>query len=294
MRGRAHASNEFLRGEDGRSSDATGVGRITHLGPPIMPSGRSARPTEEQLRQLARPYTEGFERPHREADGEASLERLVGYAALVKQHRGRRGAFAKELASPPLQQAVLRAFERYRVLAVHRRGPLGVAGLERALADQVRTFIHGDDGSAGRYWIGRPILITENAYDVKLLNGDVGLVLPTREGIAAVFLSDRDEGVREVALSRLPAHEGALVLTVHKSQGSQFDRVALVLAGRPSPIQTRELVYTGVTRAKEQLVWLGEESELAEALDRRVARTSGLASLLRRGDPGFIDGRLRA
>ena len=89
--------------------------------------------------------------------------------------------------------------------------------------------------------------------------------------------------VRSIATARLPPHEGALAMTVHKSQGSQFERVALVLAGRVSPIQTRELVYTGVTRAKNQLAWLGDEAELRDALGRRVTRESGLVPLLSEG-----------
>jgi exodeoxyribonuclease V alpha subunit len=203
-----------------------------------------------------------------------------GYASLLKRYLRRGARWDAALETPEVQRSILKAFEQYRVLAVHRRGPLGVSGLERALASLVREFLHGDGADVSRHWIGRPILITENAYDVKLMNGDVGLVLPTRDGLAAVFPSEDQVGVRAVATSRLPPHEGALVMTVHKSQGSQFDRVALVLAGRPSPIQTRELVYTGVTRAKNQLAWLGTAAELRQALGLRVARASGLGELL--------------
>lgn len=112
------------------------------------------------------------------------------------------------------------------------------------------------------------------------MNGDVGIVLPTVQGLAAVFPGDDTTSVRAVATARLPPHEGALAMTVHKSQGSQFERVALVLAGRLSPIQTRELVYTGVTRAKNQLAWLGDRDELEHALERTVTRESGLSALL--------------
>jgi exodeoxyribonuclease V alpha subunit len=117
------------------------------------------------------------------------------------------------------------------------------------------------------------------------MNGDVGIVLWTEQGLAAVFPGDDKTSVRSVATARLPPHEGALAMTVHKSQGSQFERVALVLAGRSSPIQTRELVYTGVTRAKNQLAWLGDASELKDALDRRVTRESGLVPLLTQTTP---------
>lgn len=253
--------------------------RVTYLGEPESArEGRLPRPTDVQLGALVLPYIAGFELL---APG-GEKTRIEGYAALLRQQILRTGAFSSDAYEPRFQRSVLDALERYRVLAVHRRGPLGVVGLDQALAKRVRGFLSpGARNDGGRHWIGRPILVTENAYDLGLMNGDVGLVLPTPEGRAAVFPHERPHEVRVVALSRLPSHEGALAMTVHKSQGSQFERVALVLAGRPSPIQTRELVYTGVTRAKNQLAWLGTESELKDALERPVNRASGLDALLR-------------
>jgi exodeoxyribonuclease V alpha subunit len=277
LAGRAHASAETAgtaRAAAASGAPSSAPCRITALGEPERPARGAARPSAEQLDELLKPYLDGFKLF--EAEGFRPVE---GYAALLRRYRTRARGW-KELHDPAAQRAVLEAFERYRVLAVHRRGPLGVSGLERALAAKVRAFLHGESGVGARYWIGRPILVTENAYDVRLMNGDVGLVLPTPDGLAAVFLSEDAGGVHAVATSRLPPHEGALAMTVHKSQGSQFERVALVLAGRPSPIQTRELVYTGVTRAKNQLAWLGGEAELRAALDRPVERASGLGALL--------------
>lgn len=273
---RAHAEAERFPGE-----------RVQWLGAPES-GGYGSRPTEAQLDALARPYTHGFDAL--EGDGK---RRLAGYAELLKEHQLPSGQYARTLHDPRVQRAVLDALDHHRVLAVHRRGPLGVSGLEKALAARVRAFLAGRGGAreGQRHWIGRPILITENAYDVKLMNGDVGVVLPTGDRLAAVFPDERPGEVRAVDLSRLPPHEGALAMTVHKSQGSQFDRVSLVLAGRVSPIQTRELVYTGVTRAKNQLAWLGTEAELRDALDRRVARASGLGALLREADVTGPSGR---
>ncbi len=258
--------------------------RVTHLGAPeITGPSQRGRPSEAQLDRLADPYMKGFE--VRDPDGRVRW--VDGYAAILARELRASGVRSPAVCAPQFQRAVLDALARYRVLAVHRRGPLGVAGIEKALASRVRESLdHDRRGDSGRHWIGRPILVTENAYDVALMNGDVGLVLPTPTGRVAVFPHERPGEVRVVPLSRLPAHEGALAMTVHKSQGSQFDRVALVLAGRPSPIQTRELVYTGVTRAKQQLAWLGTESELRVALALRVERASGLEALLREPDPG--------
>ncbi len=253
--------------------------RIVRLGEPLPGGdGLRARPSEAQLDALAAPYLSGMDK----LVGGGERGALPGYAGLLAKHRLPSGDFSSATREPEIQRAVLDALESYRVLAVHRRGPLGVAGLDRALARRVRDFLDPERRDNGRrHWVGRPILVTENALDIGLMNGDVGLVLPTKDGPAAVFRHERPDAVRVVALSRLPSHEGALAMTVHKAQGSQFERVALVLAGRPSPIQTRELVYTAVTRAKNQIAWLGTEDELTDALGRRVERASGLDALLR-------------
>lgn len=250
--------------------------RVTQLGAP-EPAGarRLAHPSEEQLGELTAPYLHGFDLLR----GEGKTEHAPGYATLLRAQRSESGTYSSKVADPQFQRTLLDALDRYRVLAVHRRGPLGVVALDGAIALRIRAFLE-PRGGRGSHWIGRPILVTENAYDVALMNGDVGLVLPTPRGLAAVFPAEGEHEVRAVALSRLPAHEGALAMTVHKSQGSQFERVALVLAGRPSPIETRELIYTGITRAKNQLAWLGDEAELREALQRRVERASGLGAML--------------
>jgi exodeoxyribonuclease V alpha subunit len=256
---------EVFSGARHASQETQPEWRIERLGAPDR-SDRYAKPAAQQLTRLAAPYLEGY------------AEALI--AALGD---------GQQVDDPQWQRELLAVFDRYRVLAVHRRGPLGVQQLEQALAKRIRDAIDAGRGDRAHrrsidlgegHWVGRPILITENAYDIGLMNGDVGIVLPLADGAAAVFPHETPGEVRCVALSRLPPHEGALAMTVHKSQGSQFDHVALVLAGRDSPIQTRELVYTGVTRAKQRLSWLGELDELRIALARQVRRESGLPDLL--------------
>lgn len=275
-RERAARAVSVLAGRDHAEAERHPARRVTWLGAPETSGPRRfPRPTEAQLDALATPYTDGFELL--EPDGSAVF--VPGYAALLRRELSPSGACSATLVDPRLQRALLDALDRYRVLAVHRTGPLGVVALDRAIALRVRALLRARDG-IGAHWIGRPILVTENAYDVSLMNGDIGLVLPTSQGLAAVFPHERPGEIRAIPLSRLPAHEGALAMTVHKSQGSQFDRVALVLAGRASPIETRELIYTGITRAKNQLAWLGGEAELAESLARRIERASGLGAML--------------
>lgn len=251
--------------------------RITHLGVPV---GR--RPDEAQLDRLAAPYLadDGF---------------IGVLAAAILAH----GPDGEALRAPSLHLELLRALEGYRVLAVHRRGPLGVDGIERAMVkrgqDALMQAIRDRSELAAPvpvklparlgHWLGRPVLITQNSYDVGLMNGDVGLVLRTAGGLAVVFpvKANGVDATREVSLARLPDHMGAFAMTVHKSQGSQFRRVAVVLAGRDSPIQTRELLYTAITRTSSRLDWLGDPGELQRALRRRVGRASGLGDLLWEG-----------
>ena len=249
--------------------------RVLHLGAPE----ESGRPTELQVRKLMKPYL----------DAEGYLGKLV--AALSKQSDRHHS-----LQEPATHLALLKAFERYRVLTVHRAGALGVKGLNRQFTtfaqDALKAAVRERQGKAPdasvslpRYlgfWLGQPILVTRNAYDVGLMNGDAGLVLRGRQGLVAVFpnASGEEVGCREVGLGRLPEHETAFCMTIHKSQGSQFGRVAMVLAGRESPIQSRELLYTGITRSSSRLDWLGDPDELQRDLDRPITRASGLASLL--------------
>jgi len=162
-----------------------------------------------------------------------------------------------------------------------------------ALSDVLRTFLNRSmrpDAMGlphqGPHWLGRPLLITENSDEVDLRNGSVGLVVERPRGdagdgeLVAVFPGDAD-APRYLALARLPAHDTALAMTVHKSQGSEFDRLALVLpADATSPILTRELIYTALTRARWQVHWFGEPGVLRRCLGRRVERASGLAELL--------------
>lgn len=170
----------------------------------------------------------------------------------------------------------LEALGAFRVLAAHRRGPLGVDGLNAAIATRLRreSLTPGD----GEHYEGRPILVTTNDYQMNLFNGDVGLVV--REGAGLVACFPADDGVRRVPVGRLPPHDTVFAMTVHKSQGSEFDRVAIVLPDRLSPVLTRELVYTAVTRAREAADLFGDSAVVAGAIRQRVERASGLRQAL--------------
>jgi len=178
-------------------------------------------------------------------------------------------------------RAALDALDAFRVLTPHRRGPTGVESLNR----QIETWLSTRGTNALRpretWYLGRPILVTHNDAQLRLFNGDVGVILadpadPTRR--RAWFFGPSRDTVRDVQPAALPPHETVFAMTVHKSQGSQFGRVLLVLPDRPSPVLTRELLYTAVTRARTDVTIIGSEAVLRHAMAERVRRNSGLGA----------------
>jgi len=168
------------------------------------------------------------------------------------------------------------AFNQFRVLCAHRRGPHGVNDTndlaERALAS-ARLLTR-----SGAIYDGRPVLVTTNDYNVRLFNGDIGLILeeePSRGRLVATF-SSPDGKVRSLAPARLPPHETAFAMTIHKSQGSEFDEVVVLLPAGISPILSRELIYTAVTRARSKVTIFGDADVVALAVTRKIERASGL------------------
>ncbi len=167
---------------------------------------------------------------------------------------------------------------RHRVLCAHRRGPLGATTLGARL-DEAAASVHATTTRAG-WWRGRMLLVTRNAPDQDLWNGDIGLVDETTSGLRALF-PDGHGSFRSLSVGRLPSHESAIAMSVHKSQGSEFDEVDLVLGDRASPIMTRELFYTGVTRARTAIRIFASVDALRAMMTRRIVRDSGLAERMR-------------
>ncbi len=206
--------------------------------------------------------------------------------ALVAPYRSTFLATLRALSDSPSESdlvGVLEALDEYRVLAVHRRGPLSVATLEAAMERELLGPVDADtgrEGREGRLRHGLAVLVTANDAESNLANGDVGIALRINGVLTCIFAGDSASQVRRVAPARMPSFDGAFAMTIHKSQGSQFRHVAMVLAGRPSPIQTRELVYTALTRAKESVRWVGSERELELALATRTERVSSLGTRL--------------
>ncbi len=172
----------------------------------------------------------------------------------------------------------LRRLDEFRVLCAHKKGPLGVENVNQRLeaALEHAGIIQG----GARWYPGRPVLVTANDHQLKLYNGDVGLVARTREGALRVFFPGGGGELRSLSPSQLPPHETVYAMSIHKSQGSEFKEVAIVLPRPESPLLTRELLYTAVTRARERAVLYGDPESVRAAAKNPVARASGLAALL--------------
>lgn len=192
---------------------------------------------------------------------------------------------AREVIEAARECVGSRAIERlgaFRLLCAHRRGDHGVATwtarIEGWLSDAVEGF-----AAEGGWYVGRPLLVTENDYGLRLYNGDTGVVVASeRGGVVAAF--ERRGEIVEFRPTRLSAVETAYAMTVHKSQGSQFETAAVLLPAPDSRILTRELLYTAVTRARERSILVGTEEMIRAAVSRPVARASGLGTRLWRGD----------
>jgi exodeoxyribonuclease V alpha subunit len=173
----------------------------------------------------------------------------------------------------------LAALGRFRLLCAHRRGPYGASDWNSRIQGWLASDIEDIEQ---RDYVGRPLLVTENDYELGLYNGDTGVIVAGSdhgERPAAAF--ERAGEVLRFSPLRLGAVDTVYAMTIHKSQGSQFDTAAVLLPDAGSRILTRELVYTAVTRARRELILVGTEETVRSAVARPVARASGLAERLR-------------
>ena len=195
----------------------------------------------------------------------APLKRLVtnamGYGHY--QHIMQRQRPSKAEFIPDWAQSVLQAFDRFQVLCALRRGDWGIEGLN----ERIEQWLFPDK-KTGLWYEGRPVMVTRNDYNLGLMNGDIGITLKDTSGnLRVAFPADEDGSqnkIRWISPMRLPDVETAFAMTVHKSQGSEFDHVALLLPPIRSPVLTRELIYTAITRAKTSFTLLESRSGVFE------------------------------
>ncbi len=179
----------------------------------------------------------------------------------------------------------LAALGRFRILCALRNGPYGVESLNR-LVEEILSEAGLIEAKAP-FYAGRPVMVVRNDYNLKLFNGDIGVVLPNDSKELRACFAGPEQTIRDFMPIRLPEHETAYAMTVHKSQGSEFERVLLVLPDEDSLVLTRELVYTGLTRASKEVELWSDQGIFATAVRRRISRRSGLREALwpERQDP---------
>jgi exodeoxyribonuclease V alpha subunit len=188
---------------------------------------------------------------------------------------------AEHPLSPDVVHDLFRTFDRFRVLCAQRYGDLGAHAINRALGEQLHQSLAGVAAQmpADGWFSGRSVMITRNDYGLRLSNGDIGICLrdgsPSGNGKPWVYFPDR---AAPIAASRLPPEqiETAFALTIHKSQGSEFDVVAMVLDPSNTEMLTRELVYTAITRAKQTIQVWSTQHVLLDAITHKGNRVSGL------------------
>lgn len=179
-------------------------------------------------------------------------------------------------------RSALQALSSRRILCALREGPAGVEGINRLAENLCRR--HGHIPHGEQYYRGMPVLILRNAYNLGLFNGDTGILWPDDSGHLLAWFPFADGQLKAFSLGRLPAWQPSYALTVHKSQGSEFDQVLLLLPDEDRPILSRELLYTGITRARAELTLCCRPKLLHLVSQRRVVRYSGLGNALRQTD----------
>jgi len=182
------------------------------------------------------------------------------------------------LFSEPSPEAAYAWCTKFKILCAYRQGSYGVEGVTRVVEKILRE--HGITDAGRRLYQGRLVMVTQNDYTLHLFNGDIGIVWHTAAGDLAALFPDASGSFRTIPSARLPEHETAFAITIHKSQGSEFDRVLIILPEADSALLTRELVYTGITRARYHVeLWVSPEV-LESAIRKRFLRASGLCDAL--------------
>lgn len=201
---------------------------------------------------------------------ESSMHQM--YAGYEKY----RQALQSDMAN---KAAVFDAFDHFRALCAMREGPRGSQEINRLINQYFRQALNHDlDNKDGysEWYPGRPVIVLRNDYLLQLFNGDIGITLPDEDNNLMVYFPDGDNGFRSIAPIRLPEHETAFAMTVHKSQGSEFNNVLLLLPAQHNRVTTRELLYTGITRAREHVAIVGSEDTIRRAIHSPTQRRSGL------------------
>ncbi|KNC66606.1 exodeoxyribonuclease V subunit alpha [Pseudoalteromonas ardens] len=205
------------------------------------------------------------------------------YNALLERAADHYSRYLTAITDKREPEEVHGLFSQYQLLAAVREGPYGVSELNKRIEQKLAQ--RGLIAPYNRFYAGMPIMITQNDYQLKLFNGDIGILLPDEQGQLYATFIDEQNIVRHFYPARLPSFELVYAMTIHKSQGSEFDYTALILP----PIQragkgvNRQLVYTGITRAKRHLELNCQPQVLQLSMQAQAGRHSGMSDRLRLG-----------
>lgn len=202
---------------------------------------------------------------------------------LISAIAAKQNGYLQRIKAGDNFSAILHSFFEFQVLCANRRGRYSVAEInvrvEQHLAARELITL------SGQWYSGRPVMVTQNDSTVQLFNGDIGICLPDPEqaGRLMVFFNAFDGQLRKFLPARLPQCETVYAMTIHKSQGSEFDEVLIVLPDKLSPILTKELVYTAITRARKAVGLWAQEGIFKQAVAQKVERFGGLREKLQQG-----------
>jgi exodeoxyribonuclease V alpha subunit len=187
-------------------------------------------------------------------------------------------AYSQYINEPDTQKAI-QLFQRQRVLCAVREGPYGVDAINMHIENQLQLKKQLQKKEV--FYENRPVMVTGNCYDLELFNGDIGLVRKDAHGQLRVWFETKSGELKHVSPAYLDGVDTAFAMTVHKSQGSEFDEVTVVLPPQEDlPILTRELLYTAITRAKKSVHLIGNQASILAGVERKVERGSGIQERL--------------
>lgn len=212
------------------------------------------------------------------AGGQVRWEKTPPAKNLERRLRERVLPRLEDLLREKNPAAALSRLNDFAVLCALHRGPFGAENINALLEQKLRARANVEH--ARRHFHGQPVTVVRNDYNLELFNGDLGIVLEDENGEERVYFPGSDGAPRSFVPARLPSHEPAYALTVHKSQGSEFNEALVIFPERDSPVLTRELLYTAVTRVRTAVEVWANETILAQAIGRTVRRSSGLREAL--------------
>lgn len=197
------------------------------------------------------------------------IRSLIEFAAIEEYEKSFQASTPEE---------AFELLKRFRILTPIRKGIGGVEDINRYVDSLARTDKNALTKKRGVFYAGLPVIIKRNDYGMGLYNGDIGIFLKDKDGLRVFFQGQH--GFRKFMPGRLAEYEIAYALTVHKSQGSEFDKVLFVIPDSKSPLLTREMLYTGITRAKKKIIIAASKDTILHMINNPIKRYSGLTEAL--------------